>query len=147
MSNLEKEIVTKPMIYQADHTHDVLCEGKYFGFHFVIVSYGTHPCAYVEMTDTQWNFLDYDVLEDKINCHGGLTFAGDLTHIREDLTGWFFGWDYAHAGDYMGYDILFNFKSRYEDKKWTTEEILEDVFNVIEQIRQLEVDLANEEKK
>lgn len=45
------------------------------------------------------------------------------------------GWDYSHAGDYSSYyenDIYFQ-----DEKKWTTEEIYEEVKSVIEQLEKL----------
>ena len=125
------------MVYKTDRETRILFEDDYKGRHFVIVSYGTHPCAYVEVTDTKYAYLGYDELEDKIRCHGGLTYADNLDHVLGENNRWFIGWDYAHAGDYMGYDELFNFKSRFKDKKWTTEEIYEEVKSVIEQLEEL----------
>ena len=126
----------KQMIYKPDREIDVLEEGTYKGYDYVIVSYGTHPCAYVEMPkDSPYFGLEYSELEDVIHCHGGLTYSGELDHIYENDHRWFMGWDYAHAGDYAGYDILFNYSSREKDKKWTTEEIHEEVLNVIDQLK------------
>ena len=51
-----------------------------------------------------------------------------------DKKGWFIGWDYAHFGDYIdcGDAALNNMFPN--DKKWTTEEIVEECKNVIDQI-------------
>lgn len=126
----------KKMIYKADRETEVLCEGSYLGYNFVIVSYGTHPCAYVEIPkDNPFYLVDYDKLEDDITCHGGLTYSGTLDHIYNDLSRWFIGWDYAHAGDYNSYSALFDLDAGQKDKKWTTEEIYEEVMNVVEQLR------------
>ena len=72
--------------------------------------------------------------------HGGLTYSRDFLWISKErkLQGWFIGWDYAHYGDYVGYELMFpkEFKIR-EEKNWTTEEILEEVKDVIRQIEVL----------
>lgn len=118
------------MKYQTERTKQILCRGEYKGFNFVIVSYGTHPCAYVEIPknhplyETDYGYIDID-------CHGGLTYDGDLLFVDDSLKGWYIGWDYAHAGDYVGY-MFDNASSK--DKKWKTEEIYEEVKKVIEQI-------------
>ena len=126
----------KRMIYKANIEIEVLCEDSYLEYNFVIVSYGTHPCAYIEIPkDNPFYLLDYDKLEDDITCHGGLTYSGTLDHIYNDLSRWFIGWDYAHASDYQGYNALFNFTASQKEKKWTTEEIYEEVIDVIKQLR------------
>lgn len=134
----------KEMVYLnvMEPSNDILYEGDYLGFHFIIVSYGIHPCAYVEIPkDHKWFGKDYDEKElEDIVCHGGLTYADNLDHVlgkEQAKDRWFIGWDYAHAGDYEGYylDSRFNFSPFKKDKKWTTEEIYEEVKNVIKQIK------------
>lgn len=59
---------------------DMLDEGIYKGFHYVIVSYGIHPCAYIEfqrgisciMLVTKMNFIILLVMVELI-----------LTHIQD----------------------------------------------------------------
>ena len=55
--------------------------------------------------------------------HCGLTYS--LFGIRDIDKGWWIGWDYAHVGDYCAWFGDPN------DKKWTTQEMYEDVLNVI----------------
>ena len=70
-----------------------------------------------------------------IEVHGGLTFA-DSSLIGNKNDSWFIGWDYARLGDYLGYSEDYPGLSMFSisDKKWTTEEIFEDVVSVIEQL-------------
>lgn len=69
---------------------------------------------------------------------GGLTYMADHLFIddTQDVEGKFIGWDYAHAGDYAGYygdeGIL------ADEKKWTTQEIFEEVKDACYQLKQLE---------
>ena len=122
----------KEMVYQKNRIKEILSEGEYCGYHVVIVSYGTHPCAYVEIPKNHpyygkyYGDLDIDV-------HGGLTFGSHLSHVlgERGLNGFYIGWDYAHAGDY--YEGL---PFSPHDKKWTTEEIFEDVKSVIHQLQE-----------
>lgn len=116
------------MKYTKERICRVLHKGEYKGFKFVIVSYGTHPCSYVFLPKGHRYYGEsYENID--INCHCGLTFSdNDLVFnplLNED---WVIGWDYAHWGDYMGYYINEN------DKKWTTEELFEEVKQVIEQL-------------
>ena len=61
---------------------------------------------------------------------------------NEKLTNcWFIGWDYAHLGDYYGYDMINMIMPeiyRLGGKKWTTMEILQDVRSVCKQLKESE---------
>jgi hypothetical protein len=78
---------------------------------------------------------DYDKVP--VECHGGLTFAGYFPKNKGIYTkGWWIGWDYAHAGDFVeGMTHHANDDQRYSEK-----DIERDCKNVIEQ-------LLNSEKK
>ena len=115
----------KQMIYQFQRINEILDEGFYNGFHYIICSYGTHPCAYVQVPETHDFYgMPYDDIE--VDCHGGLTYG----RFAKNGTYWI-GWDYAHYGDYVGYYLM---RYGYDAKKWTTEEIYEDVKYVIDQL-------------
>ena len=127
----------KEMKYKETRETEVLCEDTYEGFHFVIVSYGTHPCAYIEIPKTH-PYYGKECYNCVLHVHGGLTYEGNLIHVDPKYTQYYLGWDYTHSGDYSGYDIAFQkrfgLKSNH-DKKWTTEEIFEDVKNAIKELK------------
>ena len=56
----------------------------------------------------------------------------------EMLNGWFIGWDYAHYNDYCGYDETLPIEFKRGGKKWTTEEIQEEVYFVCRQLRKVD---------
>lgn len=125
------------MEYTNDRIIKILAEGTYYNYHFFVVSYGTHPCCYVEIP-RQHQFYgkdyNYDGIEDLITCHGGLTFSAGYLPFLGNLEGkWFIGWDFAHWQDYCPY-IEGN-----DGKKWTTKELIEEVGNVCEQLREYEI--------
>jgi len=71
--------------------------------------------------------------------HGGLTFGkvGDGNRFEKGY--YWIGWDYAHAGDFSGYNLLLELKESLDshelhNKKWTTEELIEEVKKAIEQL-------------
>jgi hypothetical protein len=128
---VEKKI--KPMIYQTDRKIELLHSDKYKEYKYYILNLGTHPTAYIEIP--KGNVLyekDYNEIYDKgydIDVHGGLTYSrNELMGIKSE--NWFIGWDYAHYSDYMPFYDEFSISL----KKWTTEEIIEECKNVIEQI-------------
>ena len=133
----------------------ILDEGIYNNFHYAIVSLGSHPCAYVELPkEHKWYGKYYDNIP--IDCHGGLTYSSTQGIIcplnnPNHRDGYWIGWDYAHYGDYVyndfndfgfAYDFNdFGFAYDFNDfgfalgeKHWTTEEIFEDVKDVINQL-------------
>lgn len=127
-----KEMVYKNYIENGQEVIDMLDEGIYKGFHYAIVSYGTHPCAYVEIPEGHelYDVSDEDELA-YIDCHYGITYVSKTGLIKPSnknhRDGHWIGWDYAHYMDYI-------FGICHCGKKWTTKEIFEDVKNVIEQL-------------
>lgn len=143
MSKEQMDINHREMVYTTKRIDKVILHnGIYKNYPFQIVSYGTHPCAYVFITYENDYFYGrhYDDIN-CIDCHGGLTFSEPY---EENEDTWLIGWDYAHAGDYVGYQPTLgsNFIDSmvYDDwgsnngKKYTVEEILKDVYDVIDQI-------------
>jgi hypothetical protein len=127
----------KEMKYQKERIFDVLHKGNFKGYLFCIMSLGTHPCAYIQLKESHKYYKShYDGIP--INCHGGLTFASTDFHFNPVYNPdvWWIGWDYTHIGDYTGYNELFKISplSKDNDKRWTTEEIFEEIKNVIEQL-------------
>lgn len=120
------------MVYQNKRVIDMLDEGTYKDYHYAIVSLGSHPCAYVELPKGhKWYGKDYDDIP--VSCHGGLTYSriGLLSPSSDyHKNGFWIGWDYAHYGDYCGWHGDF---CSY-DKKWATEEIFQEIKEVIEQL-------------
>lgn len=119
----------------------ILEQGESLGYKYLILSLSTHPTAYVFIDKNHPLYKKhYDDID--VDVHGGLTFSDDhlinvlkysdkykcetLQRINHD---WIIGWDYNHLGDYSTY------YGGFDDKKWTTEEILIDVFSVIAQLK------------
>lgn len=96
-----------------------------------------------------WYRRSYDKVP--IECHFGLTF-GELIKKSDGYPqgftpGWWVGWDYAHwcddvytdkMRDLMGHDPA----SGLGAKKWTEEEVEQEVYQVIEQVLNYEKDKA-----
>ena len=119
----------KEMKYHSKRLCEVLAEGDEEGYHYVILNLGTHPTAYVELKKER------PTIDSDITVHGGITYNGRAYWNQEDTRD-YIGWDYAHYGDYVGTDeLMFKYGICYsEDKRWTTQEIYEDVKSVIRQL-------------
>lgn len=126
------------MIYTPNRNDkgEILATGTYKNFKYYVVSYGTHPCAYVDVSNTSLANKDYH--ENDIDCHGGLTYGRDYLSAvgTERANGkWYIGWDYDHYGDYTSNPYINMFGIYREcEKRWTTEEIVAECKNVINQI-------------
>ena len=130
--------IIKPMEYQSSRKIELLYDAPYRGYHFYILSLGTHPTAYVEIPkDHKFYKKNYNDIDDKIIVHGGLTYSRDYLSIDKNIKiedSWFIGWDYAHYDDYFCYiGHLGNF-----GKKWTTKEMIAECKNVINQLCEVE---------
>lgn len=81
---------------------------------------------------------DYDSID--VDCHGGLTYAGKGGDGFLPKGYYWFGWDYAHLGDYTWYeadDYHPKFLDRTNDKKWTIEQVEHDSKETIKQFQEL----------
>lgn len=130
------------MIYQTDRKVELLYYGTYKKYNYFIFNLGTHPTAYIEIP--QGNKLygkDYSQID--LDVHGGLTYSSDTLMLIKSNS-WFIGWDYAHAEDYMGYYEEFKeynihtLNSDYDNKKWTTKEIIAECKRAINEIVRME---------
>ena len=105
-----------------------VADGLYRGFHFYILTMGSHPCAYIDVGHSEF-------LADEINCHGGITYGdGILATVPEKS--YFIGWDYAHCNDYLAFNdrLAKEFGEPYRAHKYTISEIVKECANVIDQI-------------
>ena len=117
----------KEMVYTHDRKRDVLAHGNYLGIDYIIKSYGTHPCSYIRIDQSNKFFgKEYDDIP--IDCHCGLTF-GNMIETEEESSrygfpkGHWVGWDYAHCDDYA---VWSGYGTRY-----TTKDLLYDVKHAI----------------
>lgn len=126
----------KQMEYQEERKKEVLLDGYFKNYKFYILNLGTHPTAYIEIPRNSELFgKGYDEIYEMgldLEVHGGLTYADES--LLEDEKSWFIGWDYAHYNDWSGYNVRFPEDIRGDGKKWTTEEIFNDVCCAIDQI-------------
>lgn len=110
---------------------ETLAEGQVGKYKWTVLSLGTHPCGYVAVPENHPFYEKlYWEIDDQIEVHGGLTFGGRIQGSND----YCFGWDYAHAGDYTGYAT---FGTNHE-KRWTTQEIVDECLNVIKQFQKYE---------
>lgn len=137
----------KEMVYKNRFSRGktVLDKGFFKNYEYIILSLGTHPCAYVCIdSDNPFYKKHYDDIP--IRVHGGLTFAEDKLHrvleysekykcdtLQLMQRDWIIGWDYGHYGDY-------NTMIDPTGTKHTTQEIKEEVKYAINQLIDLTSD-------
>lgn len=132
----------KEMVYIPTREVKLLDAGLYKGIEYLIISYGMHPCAYIKVPrDHKYYGVDYNKVP--LYVHGGLTYGDNLSYLNDDIepiinnSDYWLGWDYAHEGDFVGYDLALNLPFKSNDKKWTTDEILKQVIQAIDDFKKL----------
>lgn len=118
------------MIYYKEFKTILLATGFIDGLQYFILNLGFHPTAYIDLPK------DLEITDDDIDVHGGITYRASRLYVSDDteIKGNFIGWDYAHYGDYGGYMKMLPPHLR-SGKKWTTEEIFEEVKDACHQIK------------
>lgn len=114
----------KEMEYIKSRKRELLERNTYRNHEYFVISFGTHPCGYVKLNGEILVPAD-------ICCHGGITYNESYLKIsdEETISGEFIGWDYAHYGDYLGFD-----EGWCTGMKYTTEEIVEECKAVIDEL-------------
>ncbi len=97
------------------------------GIRFIIMRGPCSLCAYVGIPLAH-PLAGYSYDDLPVDCHGGLTFASEGRGAWPAGYFWY-GWDYAHAGDYSFFDDDYSPDS--QNKKWTVEEVKEDSWSAI----------------
>ena len=125
----------KEMVYSKMRNVEILDRGIYKNYDYVILSLGTHPCAYVRIPEHH-PYYSEDYNNCDIDCHWGLTYGSPYLRTGNGTqeSGWWIGWDYAHYGDFTGADMMFPPELQFGGKQWTTEEIIDECLNVINQM-------------
>ncbi len=103
----------------------VLLECNIENYHCVIISYRTHPCAYIEIpADHPYYKKDWEEVD--LPVHGGVSYSDFSIPViknKHPLKSWYLGWDYNHFEDYYPFSFLVEGEDD-ELHKWTIEEIL-----------------------
>ena len=93
-------------------------------------------CAYIGVPNTS-NVSGHDYDNIDVSCHGGLTFSSTNQGFKiprslsKDSKEWYwYGWDYAHAGDALS----FNAKIGH---KWSIKEVKSEAIEVAKQFEGL----------
>jgi hypothetical protein len=135
--------INLPMEYTTNKIpHQIIAMGEHEGVTFYVVNInGRHPCAYIRIPKGMPLYgLDYDDLDQyEIEVHYGWTYARDfLVGVVNDDESWFIGWDYGHCCDFEGYYLNEKDSSLLKkNKRWTTDEIIEECKEVCEEISKL----------
>lgn len=114
-----KQNILLPMEYDFNPTVKMLYNDYWLGFHFYVLSMGTHPTAYIEVPKDFKKTKDLGI---EITYDSAYLNVGTIIYQNSR----FIGWDYAGPADYV--------ERAHDGKKWTTEEIIRECVDVIEKI-------------
>ena len=131
-----KERIRKELLY---------LEEKENGFKIAVSNIrGSHPCGYIGVPKSYLNNLGLDdkriadatCYDFSADVHCGFTYCGstiwtDESELLMEDGGLWLGWDYAHLGDYCA-DEYYVEPPRFDEKTYTTEDIIEEANMAIE---------------
>lgn len=95
-------------------------------------------CAYVGVqADHPLAGHNYDNIP--VRCHYGLTFSGEGDGTYRPKGYYWYGWDYAHSGDYCFYYDSAPLKGfdHSDDKKWGVKEVEDDMWSSVYDFKML----------
>lgn len=106
------------------------------GLRFIVMRGPAAFCGYVGVPkDHPLAGFDHDFLQ-FIDVHGGLTFSSASKGGWPEGYFWY-GWDYAHAGDKSVYDHNINYPFPDTDKDWTLGEVIDDSYMAVQNFQTL----------
>ena len=142
----------KEMVYRYDENlisqkREVLAEGTYCNFKYIVMSHSLYPAVYIALplrvgykylcsgSDTIVN------LDRAVDVHGGWGYACECldTGEKEFRYGIYVGWVYNTDDDFIAGEIFSNHK---DGKKWTTAELIEEAKAAIRELIAQEEDIA-----
>lgn len=98
------------------------------GVRFIVLRGPCSLCAYVGVpNDHPLAGMNYDDMP--VECHGGLTFAGNMKELPAER--YWYGWDYAHAGDLSFYDVVRHNSPFRDSTAWTVKAIVDDSWSAL----------------
>lgn len=125
------------MYYTSRTSYTILDSGYLNGMHYLIIHLGSHPTAYIGIDPShKLAYKSYTDASINLNVHGGVTYSGTINRLNSSNLKkiYWYGWDYSHAGDFLGYDTPL---CKPTDKKWTFSEIFTHVVQAIEEFKLL----------
>lgn len=105
------------------------------GLRFIIMRGPASICAYVGVPESH-PLAGHSYEDLPVQAHGGLTFS-DKGGKSWPEGFWWYGWDYAHSGDFCTYDETRTYKTNREEKKWTPSEVEADSWSAIYDFKHL----------
>lgn len=137
----------KEMVYRYDENlisqeREVLAEGTYGDYKYIVMSHSIYPAVYIDLPDTVGERLIYGgytnavkQLNRDVPVHGGWEYVSETlcTNDRgyQFRRGWFVGWTYNTADDYIAGEL---FSYRKGEKRWTTAELIEEAKAAIKEL-------------
>lgn len=137
----------KEMVYRYDENRisqkrEILAEGTYCQYKYIVMSHSIYPAVYIDLPDTVGERLIYGgytnavkQLNRDVPVHGGWEYVSETlcTNDRgyQFRRGWFVGWTYNTADDYIAGEL---FSYRKGEKRWTTAELIEEAKAAIKKL-------------
>lgn len=129
----------KEMIYRYDENlisqkREVLAEGTYGGYKYIVLSHSLYPAVYIALPLRLCGDIDtIAALDRAVEVHGGWNYACEFldTGAKGYRYGFYVGWIYNTEDDYIAGEPFSNHK---DGKKWTTAELIEEAKAAIKEL-------------
>lgn len=134
----EQEVYTWEQVSKAE-SGTIFLDKFDEGIRFIIMKGGSSLCAYAGIPiDHPLSGFNSDDLP--IEAHGGLTFCGGSDASDKFPKGFYwYGWDYAHSGDYCDYydkPPLIG-RDRSDETKWLPKMVEKDSWSTLYELKKL----------
>ncbi|MEE9510418.1 MAG: hypothetical protein V3V81_07990 [Candidatus Bathyarchaeia archaeon] len=120
------------------------------GVRFIVMRGPVSLCGYVGIP-AKHPLAGHNYDDLPIEAHGGLTFSqrgkGGEDHWPRGY--WWYGWDYAHSGDYAFYDLK-DPSWKTDEKKWVVKEVIDDSWDALygfKKLMRLAEEIYNKSRK
>jgi hypothetical protein len=111
------------------------------GIHVLVMRGPFSLCAYLGIPQGH-PLAGFNYEDIPLRVHGGLTFGKEGDGDWRPAGEYWYGWDYAHAGDFAFYDLVYQNAiqkmtakdhkwARIKGHKWTPDEVIEEARNAL----------------
>ena len=129
----------KEMVYKYDENlisqkREILAEGTYCSYKYIVMSHSLYPAVYIALHLRLCSDIDtIAALDRAVEVHGGWNYACEFldTGERKFWYGFYVGWTYNTADDYIAGEPFSNHK---DGKRWTTAELIEEAKAAIKEL-------------
>lgn len=106
------------------------------GVRFIVMKGPASLCAYAGIP-IKHPLAGHEYDDLPVEAHGGLTFSSKGDGEKWPKGYWWYGWDYAHVGDFSFYSLEYPLRTELNEKRWTVKEVIDDSWDTLYDFKKL----------